>query len=304
MPARRRIIVIVNGSAGSAGGAEAAAQLQAALRAIGAQPARTASNGGELVELARAAAREQPDVLVAAGGDGTANAVASVLVDTEVALGVLPLGTLNHFAKALRMPLDVGAAATAIAAGTIRRVDVGAINGRIFLNNASLGLYPRLVRLRQKQQQQLGRGKWSAAAWAALSVLRRGAVMRVRLTLDGEQVSRRTALIFIGNNAYEMNGLRIGERMRLDGGHLGVYLPRRSGRSGLPLLAIRALFGRLREAEHFDVVLARAVEIETRHSRLLVAVDGEVFVEDAPLQFRIRPGALRVVVGDFDPAAG
>ncbi|QBB70697.1 hypothetical protein ELE36_10160 [Pseudolysobacter antarcticus] len=294
--APRRLIAIINASAGAASKQAIVERLVEVFRPDDVD-ARVllARNRAELATLARAAVREQPDIVVAGGGDGTINAVAAELVGTNIALGVLPLGTLNHFAKALHLPLDVEAAARIVIAGNAISVDVGEVNGHIFLNNSSLGLYPSLVRRRDTQQEQLGRGKWAAALWAALTLLRRHAFLRVRLSLNGEEIERRTAIIFIGNNAYQMNGLRIGERERLDAGQLSLYLPHRGGRSGLSMLAVRALFGCLRESRDFDALFATAIDLETHHKRLLVATDGEVAAMDAPLRYRIRPGALRVI---------
>ena len=297
MPAQRRLIAIINSAAGSA---DECARAQRLAEIFGAADVEArvvpVGAGDELVEKARAAVRARPDIIVAGGGDGTINAVAAELVDTDIALGVLPLGTLNHFAKALRMPQDAEAAARAVLSGKVAQVDVGEVNGHIFLNNSSLGLYPSLVRRREAQQEELGRGKWAAAAFAALTLLRRHALLRVRLHVDDAEFERRTALVFIGNNAYRMSGLRIGERERLDGGQLGLYLPHRKGRGGLLLLALRAVTGRLRETRDFDALFAESIGIESRHARLPVALDGEVILLEAPLQYRIRPRALRVIV--------
>ena len=105
---------------------------------------------------------------MAGGGDGTVNTVASAVIDTDKTFGVLPLGTLNHFAKDLHIPLDLEAAARTIIAGHTTQVDVGEVNDEIFLNNSSLGLYPRLVQKRKKKQR-LGSRKWAAFFWAAIS---------------------------------------------------------------------------------------------------------------------------------------
>ena len=293
----RRLIAIVNDAAGSDGTTPVAGRLTD-IFTDGGFDARVelARDGAQVAALARPAVRERPDIIVAGGGDGTINAVAGELLDSGIALGVLPLGTLNHFAKALRLPADVDAAARAIVDGAAVSIDVGEVNGRIFLNNSSLGLYPRLVRRRENQQEQLGRNKWVAAAWAAITLLRRHRFLRVRLRLDDDvEIDRRTAIVFVGNNAYAMSGLRIGERDRLDAGRLSIYVPRRSGRRGLLLLALRALVGRLREAEDFDALFAAALEIQTRRARVPVAIDGEVALFDAPLRYRIRAGALRVI---------
>lgn len=242
-------------------------------------------------------------MVVAGGGDGTINAVASVLVDTGMPFGVLPLGTLNHFAKDLNIPIDLDGAIANLAQGRRVKVDVGEVNGQIFLNNSSLGLYPDIVRDREKQQRRLGRGKWMAFGWATVAALRRYPFLSVHLLLNGQRHQRQTPFVFIGNNEYLMEGFNIGERECINRGKLSLYVAQRPGRLGLVRLALHALFGRLARLKDFDVVLAREVDIETRHKRLRVSTDGEVTVMATPLRYRIRAAALTVVVPAIDPAA-
>lgn len=250
---------------------------------------------GSDAELAEAIVR-RPPIVVAGGGDGTLSAIASQLAGTGIALGVLPLGTFNHFAKDLNIPLNLDEAVRVIAAGHSTAVDVGEVNGRIFLNNSGLGLYPDIVRHRDRQQRTLGRSKWHAMAWAAWSLLRRYPFVQVRLVIDGEARCWRTPFVFVGNNEYTMEGLRIGGRERLDAGRLCLYIAHRPGRLGLLRLALHALFGRLRQASDFDALSATELVIETRRKRLYVATDGEVWPMTTPLRYRVRPGALRVIV--------
>jgi diacylglycerol kinase family enzyme len=298
-----RAEVILNAAAG-AGECERAGELVEKIFAGNGFNAHVtlARSGEEIVEAAkRAASNDETNVVVAGGGDGTINAVASQLVGTDKILGVLPFGTLNHFAKDLGIPLDAEAAARVIVAAHTARVDVGEVQSqagdtRFFLNNSSLGLYPVLVREREKLRQRLGQGKWSAAFWAGLTVLRRYPFVNVRLDVDGRELRRRTPFVFIGNNEYELDAFQIGTRARLDGGRLSLHVTRDIGRWKLLRLGLRALFGRLREDEDFDVLDAREVWIETGHARLRVATDGEVNVMRPPLRYRTRPGALRVIV--------
>ncbi|MGI8819770.1 MAG: diacylglycerol/lipid kinase family protein [Chthoniobacterales bacterium] len=250
----------------------------------------------DLAELAAEAARDTGDVIVAGGGDGTISAVASALVGTGKALGVLPLGTLNHFAKDLGIPLELDAAVETIARGHAVAVDTGEVNGRLFLNNSSLGLYPRIVANREAQQERLARGKWTAFGWAALRALRRFPFLDLSVALPGEKLHRRTAFLFVGNNEYEFSGFNLGSRRCINAGRLGLYLTHRTGRLGLLRLALRALIGRLAQADDFDVFCAEQATIESRHARLLVATDGEVNWMETPLDYRIRPAALRVLV--------
>ncbi len=238
----------------------------------------------------------RPPMVVAGGGDGTLSAVASRLVDTGIPLGVLPLGTLNHFAKDLNIPLDLDDAVRVIAAGHSIAIDVGEVNGRVFINNSGLGLYPDIVRHRDRQQRTLGRSKWHALAWASWSLLRRYPFVQVRLMIDGQPREWRTPFVFVGNNEYLMEGLRIGERTRLDEGCLCLCVAHEPGRLGLLRLALHALVGRLRQASDFDALSATELVIETRRPRLHVSADGEVWPMSTPLRYRVRPGALRVIV--------
>lgn len=291
------IEIILNAQAGGEAKSNLRERLRAACaRAGSAAHVSLAQTGVELAQLAQRAAQSETQIVVAGGGDGTINAVAAALVGTDKTLGVLPLGTLNHFAKDLRIPLDLDAAIETITAGHVARVDVGEVNGRIFLNNSSLGLYPSMVRQREQLERQQGYNKWLAAAWAALVVFRRYPFLSVRLNADGHEFKRRTPFVFVGNNEYEMDGFQIGGRLRLDAGRLCLHMTHKTGRVRLIALALRALFGRLREAKDFDSVCAREVWIETRRRHLRVATDGEVHFMPTPLHYRIRPRALRVLV--------
>jgi diacylglycerol kinase family enzyme len=291
--------VIVNPAAGYGDKEALCARLAAAFAAEGVR-ARVllVDAGASLTELAQRAAEGPARVVVAGGGDGTISAVAAALVGTDKTFGVLPLGTLNHFAKDLRIPLDLEAAVRTIAAGRVVAVDVGEVNGRVFLNNSSLGLYPHIVRQREKTQRRQGYSKWLAFAWAVVVVFKRYPFLRVRLSADGRELYRSTPFVFIGNNEYEMDGFNVGARSCLDAGRLSLYVTHKAGRGRLVLLALRALFGRLRAAKDFDSLCAREVWIETRrkHKRVRVAADGEFTIMQSPLHYRVRPAALRVLV--------
>lgn len=288
--------IIINATAGSGQALAECERLVAIFSSVGvAAQVFAAGSGAELIDIAERALADHPPIIVAGGGDGTLNAVASVLVGSSTALGVLPLGTLNHFAKDLGIPLELEAAARTIAAGHVVSVDVGEVNGRIFINNSSLGLYPQIVRHRETQQRRLGRSKWPALVWASLAALRRSPFMNVRLQVDQIEHQYKTTFVFIGNNEYVMEGFNIGQRVRLDGGHLSVYVSHRRGRGGLITLALRALFGRLQQAKDFQTLTAQTLEVETRRERLHVATDGEVTLMETPLSYRILPDALRVI---------
>jgi diacylglycerol kinase family enzyme len=253
-----------------------------------------AHSGHEILELAKRAALGDAEVVVAGGGDGTINSVTLQLLNTKKTLGVLPLGTMNHFAKDLHIPLELEAAVETIIEGRVKKVDLGQVNDHIFVNNSSLGLYPSIVREREKQQR-LGSGKWPAYVWAAIAVLRRYPFLNIRLDVDGKELVSRTPFVFVGNNEYEMETLNIGGRACLDAGELSLYVTNRTGRLGLLRLALRALFGGLRQEKDFLAMCTKEVWIETKHKRVRVALDGEVTIMEPPLHYRVLPGKLRVL---------
>jgi YegS/Rv2252/BmrU family lipid kinase len=253
-----------------------------------------AKNGEEIDRLAKKAAGGNAETIVAGGGDGTIGTVAAEAIRTGKTLGILPLGTLNNFSKDLQIPQNVEEAVRVIAENQTRTIDVGEVNGRFFINNSSIGLYPKLVR-RRERRQRLGWGKWRSALWAALKILKRSPFFAVRLeTEEGTRIVK-TPFVFVGNNEYEMDFFNIGRRARLDGGKLSVYFLHRSGRRGLFLLFLRTIFGRLRQTKDFEEITTNEITIETRKPRVLVAFDGEVEKLETPLRYKIHPKALRVI---------
>ena len=250
---------------------------------------------GDLFERARRAAHAGLPIVVAAGGDGTIGTVAAALTGTGTALGILPLGTRNHFARDLGLPNDLGQAIQVIAAGHTRAVDVGEVNGRVFVNNASIGLYPEIVEDRELRRRE-GWTKDLATLWAGLHALRRFRVMRVRLGAEGSWDLHTTPFVFVGNNEYTMSLFDLGKRPCLDKGTLSVY----TANVHRPLAFLRMVFfmlaGRLDQARDFEQRSVPEAWLGSRWRHLRVALDGEIVRLVPPLHFRARPGALRVVV--------
>jgi diacylglycerol kinase family enzyme len=290
------IAVVLNGTSGEGAAPKAAERLKEIFAEAGREVQVTLAQGGKEINAAmRRAVEGGCEILVAGGGDGTINCAASAVVGREIPLGVLPLGTLNHFAKDLGIPLDLDEAAKVVLAGVVCKVDVGEVNERIFLNNSSLGVYPAIVRLRDKYRATV-RGKWLAALWAGLTVMRRSPFMAVRIVLEGENIVRRTPLVLVANNEYRMSGIDAGNRESLARGQLALYVVNAEQRPGLLRLAWQVFWKGAEQAKEIDVVLVGEAAIETRRRQLQVATDGEVFTLESPLTYRIRPGALRVYV--------
>ena len=294
----RRVAVLLN----SGGGAIARAGCEAMRQQVVEACARAGLDAvvmlvaGDEIAQAASEAATQWDAVVVGGGDGTISAAAGALVDGKVPLGLLPLGTLNHFTRDLGIPADLDGALAIIAAGHVRRVDAAEVNGRVFVNNSSVGVYPAMVRDRERQQQALGRSKRVAMLLASFRALRHFRHRRLTVRAEGRSSPCVTPLVFVGNNDYSLAFPGIGERARLDGGELCVYVVHGSGTRGLLRLAAKSLIGRVDADRDFDRLTGLAsAEIDARDARLSVAVDGEVVTMDTPLRYRTRPQALRVL---------
>ena len=297
MQPTQKINVILNASAGLGWTRASADSFVEKFASYGLDAHVTlAGDGNALVTAAQQAVRDGAALLVVGGGDGTLNAAAAQLVGTDTVFGILPLGTLNHFAKDLGIPLDIDEAIRTIAAGHVTHVDTAEVNGRVFLNNSSLGLYPDTVRRRELLQSRLGRGKWPAFFWSAVTSLRRHPFLHLTLNVNGESFRQRTLFLFVGNNDYTMEGFNIGARETLNGGCLSLYFAQRVSRGGLLLLALQALFGRLRQTKDFKALRTPSLTIESHHKQLRVSTDGEVNLMNTPLMYRIVPKSLQVLV--------
>ncbi|HEY5923296.1 MAG TPA: diacylglycerol kinase family protein [Kofleriaceae bacterium] len=293
-----KVVILLNAQAGAlaqAKGEERTQEILAACRAANIDAVAHACEPAQLTATARRIARDSNvDAVIAAGGDGTVSAVAAGLVGTDVALGVIPLGTLNHFSKDLGIK-DVDGAIAAIATGATKRIDVGEVNGRVFINNSSIGLYPEMVMQRDADRRKNGHSKWVAMAKAALRTLLRFPLLHVAIAIAGGVFSARTPFVLIGNNEYALGVPDVGSRPRLDGGKLSVYTIRSTSRWTMFVSMVRALFRR--RAPELDTRSVARADIVTNKRSLKVALDGEVTRMTPPLTYRSRPGALVVLGG-------
>jgi len=244
-------------------------------------------------EPAAAALNDRCDVLVACGGDGTVNGVASAVLGSSAALGILPLGTLNHFAKDLGLS-SLAVAELALISGSERAVDVASLNGRIFINNSGIGIYPVIV-LERDTARKSGVPRWPAFVWACLKAIAKPPLVRLRLEADETHLARVTPFLFVGNNVYRTEGLAVGTRERLDGGVLGICTARHHGRLGIVRMAFRSMAGTIRQDRDFTVLTARRLEVRAAARRIRVSLDGELGHMRPPLKYEILPGALKVI---------
>jgi len=292
-----RVIVNRHGGTLKASKHDAEAPLRKAFAAAGVEAEIRLTEPEELDEaLGEAAKASGLDAVVAGGGDGTLSCAAGHLAGTDRPLGILPLGTLNHLARDAGIPTELDEAAAVIAAGHVRAIDLAEVNGRIFVNNSSVGLYPHMVRLREAEQERTGRGKRLAMLSASLATLRHFRRHRLWISAEGIEAPIHTPLLFVGNNRYEVNLFALGKREALDAGELCIYAVRARSRAGLFWAGIRGVFGRLDQQRDFVTAYVREAEVSSDRAAMIVSADGETVRLDMPLRYRILPKALKLIV--------
>lgn len=291
-------LLILNHSAGSMNGDKGALgpdALVEAFRAAGINVRPIVVQGPTLCAAVQDGIAQRPDVIFAGGGDGSISAAAGCLVDSGIPLGVLPLGTLNHFARDLGLPENWNDAVQAIARGAVREVDVAEVNGRVFINNCSIGSYAEAVRKRDALRRAHGAGKWWAMTLATLAVFRRLRRLRVHVDIEGRSFALRAPFIVVSNNRYSGRVLDYSLRPRLDEGRLCIYTTRAARRLTLLRLAWQSLLRNIDRVDGLEIHDFAAGTLHHDYGRLPIALDGELTTMTAPLQFRIRRRALRVI---------
>ncbi len=252
-----------------------------------------------LKALTERAVRAGPRIVVAAGGDGTVNTVASVLAGSAVPFGVIPLGTFNFFARDHGIPLEPEDAARVLLEGRLVSTAIGKANGHVFLVHASFGLYRRIIVERERHKAILGRHQLVAALSGLYTALRRHPNYRVRLDIDGERQALVTPMVYFGANRLQLESLGIPT-----GEGLGVLVMRPMSRLQVLGTALRALFGRLADAETVRALRAHEVVVERRKKRMRLVIDGEVVYTRTPLVVGWWPDALRLLVPADAAGAG
>jgi YegS/Rv2252/BmrU family lipid kinase len=268
----------------------------AALAAAGTDAPVQAVDGREIRDCAKAAVDAGAKLVVVGGGDGSISSAAQALAGTKTDLGILPLGTLNHLARDLSIPFDLDQAARIVASGARRAIDVAEVNGRTFVNNAAIGLYPLMVIDREAQQQRLGRSKRLAMLVASLRTLARFHHQRLKLSADGGDARVDTPLLFVGNNDYRLALPGAGQREMLDDGQLCVMVMRKKGLPGFMAAVARALLGIPRPDDMVRIDGVSRLRVDSARSTITLALDGETLAMKPPLDFSIRPKTLRVIV--------
>lgn len=242
---------------------------------------------GPLKETLAPYVRQRGYTVIGYGGDGTLRSIAAVVTGSGAVFAPLPGGTLNHFTKDLGVDQDLEAAIASLANAATSIIDVATVNGRLFLNNSSIGLYPTSLIERSKLEHRIG--KWPAAVYAAAIALIKFRVHTV--TIDGKEY--RTPFVFVGNNAYDPTALM--RRTRIDAGVLSVFIIESTSRLSLVKILLLSLFGKTAATSGILMFKTDKLIIGMRKKRVRVSFDGEHEQVETPLQYEIKKRSLRVL---------
>lgn len=291
-----KVPVLLNRSGGTLSARpELVKEVRRSLKQAGIDARVELLDGSECAKRLAALAKRDHPLIIVGGGDGTISGAASELAGTKTTLGVLPLGTLNHFARDLGIPTDIAEAVKLIAVGKQRRVDVAEMNGQVFINNSAIGLYPLMVIDRERQQERLGRSKKLAMMVASVRMLARFRHRRLSLTVNDDKTVVDTPLLFVGNNDYRVHLGAAGQRESLEDGQLCVLVMRKKTRAGFLAAGLRALLNRARPDDMERLEGVERLRVSSKRGKLAVSLDGEVVRVEPPLDYKIRKKALRVV---------
>ncbi|MCJ8138692.1 diacylglycerol/lipid kinase family protein [Falsirhodobacter halotolerans] len=288
------ICVIANpGSGRNTRDAEA---IDAAMAVFGGATLRRWQPGQDLADTVRQALDDGFTTIVAAGGDGTVMGVANAMKGSDAALGVLPLGTFNYFARGLEFPQEPEPAARAILNGDPHRIAVGTVNGQVFLNNASIGIYPAILKQRETVYKRWGR--WRIAAhWSVLKTfLRYRKPWTMTLITDEGTRTVRTPLVFVARSAYQLERFGLPGMEEISNDDLVLFISHAEGKWALIKTTWRLCMGTVKLGRDIDLIHTRAISIDTNGGKLLVAYDGEKSRMPTPLEFAIEPDALSIII--------
>lgn len=293
-----KVAIILNRSAGSLvdrplDGPTAA--VRGAFESQGAEVDLRAVEGAACTHEIERALASDADRVVVGGGDGTVHTAVKLALPTGKPLGVLPLGTLNLLARDLEIPLEIEAAAQALAAGRVRAIDVAEVNGEPYLNSSVLGFYPAVVQERERHRKLHRLLKWPGAAMALGKTLYRLPMLDVRLDWGDGPHRMRTPILAVSNNPYDDGFGLVLRRASLDSGKLGVYVAHERSAFAMLRLMGRLVTGTWRQDEALDTFTVTSLTVQSRRRTLKMVNDGEVRKMHGPLEYRIRPSALKVI---------
>jgi diacylglycerol kinase family enzyme len=261
--------------------------------------------GAEMEEaLQKTARRSDLDAMIAGGGDGTISAAASVAWKNGIPLGIVPAGTMNLFARALKLPLDIWKVLDVLAEGNIVDADIGSADGRAFVHQFSMGLHARMVRYRESYSFASRLGKIRASTRAAVGVMFNPPEFEIEFEVDGVREKRDVSAISVSNNHFGQNSLMYADDVT--GGHLGFYTAPPLKPSGVAKLTFDILRGKFRDSPLITEMSVSAVELHFPKARQKIncVIDGELLPVGRDVSLRVHPGELKLLVGagDVTPA--
>ncbi|WP_235865386.1 diacylglycerol/lipid kinase family protein [Alloyangia mangrovi] len=256
-----------------------------------------------ILDTARKAAGNGCAMIVAAGGDGTIGAVATAAHEAGVPMGVIPQGTFNYFARGLDIPEEPEDAVRILATGRLREISLGEVNGEVFLNNASLGIYPLILRTREGVYQRWGRSRLAAYWSVVLALAGFRHPLRLQVEVDGRKSEIRTPLAFVANSAYQLDQFNLDGAEAIRDGEFVLFTSKGTSRWDLVRASFRLAIGKAQKGEEFGCVTGREITLHTARPKALVARDGEKELMETPIRFRRRSEPLRVMVPSENVAA-
>lgn len=297
------LFIVFNVGSGAGKAAEVRTTIETGCAAAGRElhlmsvddPQRLGAIAAEAVKRAQ----DCGGIVVAAGGDGTINAVAQAVLPSGCAFGVLPQGTFNYFSRTHNIPFDTAQALQVLLHEAPQDVQVGLVNDRVFLVNASLGLYPKLLEERENWKHHLGRNRVVAFASAFATLMGSYRSLRLSIAAQGKPRKLRTPTLFVGNNALQMEQLGFALAQDINNGELAAIVLKPVGRVAMLGLLLRGALGQLGKSDRVLSFPFRSLLVNPawplRTSRIKVATDGEVTWLQLPLEFRVAPQPLRLI---------
>ncbi|MEM7016368.1 MAG: diacylglycerol kinase family protein [Pseudomonadota bacterium] len=295
-------VVVANAKAGGLAGQDAKAKyvyLDTLFKDAGIPAEIRIVHPAEMTETLNNLKQSGIQTLFVGGGDGTLGSAAGILADSDVTMGMLPLGTFNLFTKDLGIPSALPEAVAALAQGETKVIDIGEVNGQVFLNKVVMGFYPHAIEQRKMLQAQWGLPKRMASIYALLTSIWRSPTLELHIKSDsGEETLLKTPFVMLGNNRYEAQPLDFPKRNAFDEGHLSVYYSDEAhDRLTLFMIGLRALLGRsFTETPELEKIWTPAIEITKKRRHIKLAIDGELIQMSPPLNIQVRPKALKTII--------
>lgn len=299
-PSLARAHVVINAKSGTREGASLTEPLtRRIVDAGGTVTTHVAKRGRDVAHLAQRALDADASTVIAVGGDGTMTAVAEVLAGQAVTMGIIPQGTFNYFARGLGVPQETEAAMTCLVEGVVTATDVGRVNGRVFLNNTSIGLYASILKQREVTYRRFGRSR-VAAYWSVFRALARFYdPMRMRIEVDGTPLTLRSPLAFVGASSYQLEAFSLDGGQAVRDGDLALFLANDTGRVGMVRNAAQLAARQMQAGRDFQLVTGREIVVDPGRRKRAVVRDGEKGAIRGPYRITREAGALNVIVPEL-----